>query len=576
MTQRNLIPSSEKPLAVPAAQQTAEVQHRPRHSLIKIPPSFAIATIQKFARYFGVEVEVFFEPDLFSMEKWELRGEGLLKCFIPPEKSKENVFLYPKYCVSIARIYVKKFLTALEEVKPDEFDKNGNPLSWVPLNYTAKQLAENNFDDHDAHLLKEGDLLPPFDSCSDNSQRTDEPSYIATQKIQNRFEEIRKQLDIPPLEFIVRRGKVNKEGFVTGRVWYKIGQSPQRIVITTCPNADWAEIFATCLHELAHPYSKTNKHGRKFRETLVSLAEKIWGTKYFQEVDEVIEESYKIVDKWIASCIRSALKQENPPLIKAEDEEKLAEKISKIKKLRAVGKDQLGKPEGITATALANDLVVKYNLGNHQLHVDIENQDQLVDRFVTIEREVWQRNLAHNVASFCNVFSLHVTKRRNVNNRRKKLHSMHFFGKFEDVVHAEYLYSINRERILRNCQKYLQNKTIYAPGEKLSEKTSFCDSAVEGFSETLNEIKSREIFQRKQNPQSTEAQGYSLIEHDLAKAEQFALEESKKRGLFWASASGKYVNYNQAGYTTGKKLSVVRGLNSQGEPRRLLTVNPDN
>ena len=229
------------------------------------------------------------------------------------------------------------------------------------------------------------------------------------------------------------------------------------------------------------------------KETLVALAERAYGEPFFAEARHRLSESYRELDRWIATCIRAALSEAPPPQTQVPSDGQTARLVSRIRKLRALAAAHPGRPEAITATSLANDLVTRYDLADCEYEVDGTIDDQMVDKWIQLEkRQVWQRMLAHEVAHFSNVFALSFTK----------LARMHFFGKHRDVVAAEYVYHVAANSIKKACEEHMREYKKGPHGKDGAaatrrERISFCDSAVLAFGAKLTRIKQEEAATRK-------------------------------------------------------------------------------
>jgi hypothetical protein len=435
-----------------------------------------------------------------------------------------------------------------------EVDAEGRPLPWVPPRYQTQSLGIADDDGHDAVLLATG-ALPIEPEPTPEFQG---PSSISSDDIRDWFTRLTALTPFKTVPLTIARGSIHKHGFVTGRVWFGADLVPRRVHVTTCPNSDWAEILGCLLHELAHPISCTHGHGEEFKRTLVELAERQWGTRWFAEARARLNESEQSLGYWVASGIRAALRSGDPPVARAGDDGQLARVVTKVRKLRELALDQMGLPEGITATGTANDLVTTYGLGDYRIRIDAGIDDQMVDRWVLLEDiSVWRRDLAHAIATYCDVFSLHRTGQAR----------MHFFGKYADVVSAEYLYSICAAQIDRECERHLdqwkRTRDYLWPGDTRRERTSFCDSAAEAFGEKLKRIAGEELGASRTGEKRDKSAAH-------AAAEEFAREEHAKRGTAWTSGAGKHRVRNDAGRKVGGALQVVRGMASGGGDRRML------
>ena len=391
------------------------------------------------------------------------------------------MFVFPKHTLVVPDSQVWWVLSALEGVKPDRLDPEGRPLPWVPAAPRSSAPVLESGRDDDARV----DDCESLPECP-QPVGDDDGAAIATSTIDAWFAELRETVGFREVPLVVRRGGTDGHGFVGGRVEMTSGFAPRRIVITTCPNADQAEIVATLVHEMAHPLSRSRDHGPAFCATLVELAGRVWGEPYLAGARARLAGAYAIVDRWVTSGARAALAGREPPAGRVCDDGHAARIVSKIAKLWALASDQLGKPEGIGATAMANDLITFYGLDRSQVCTAPTIDDQLTDRWVLLEpRQPWQRTLAHDVARFNSVFSLSMDSKAR----------MHFFGRYSDVVAAEYLCTISIERIKRECATHLAQQRrdgLLPRGEARRASVAFCESAAHAFGRKLERIAAEE------------------------------------------------------------------------------------
>jgi hypothetical protein len=178
----------------------------------------------------------------------------------------------------------------------------------------------------------------------------------------------------------------------------------------------------------------------------------------------------------------------------------------------------------------------------------------MVDRWIILEDSGrWRVSLIHAVSHYFDVFTL----------TSRGQHRVHLFGKYSDIVAAEYLYKICSERIARECAAYLEvwkRQRARRPGEALRQRASFCSSAVWAFQKKLDALS-----QLDRKPGASPAKENVAI----VAAEDFAHGEFQKRGRSWGSGRRGTVILNEAGTAVGSSLEVVRGISSGGEPKRL-------
>jgi len=550
---------------LPAARVLAQVDNVRGQRHVRLPARFARAAALRFLKMYRVEGDVVEGPvdatavgRALGASQWALRvRDWRVRLPIPVTATRVGdglVFAFDKHVIVVATdVAVRDLLYCLEAVKPEELAPDGRPIPWVPEGQASALAAAR--DDDDAVLLAAHEAPPPTPPAS--AAEADD-AHLSSAAIRARFAEVVQRLGLPPIALSLRRGDAPRHGLVTGRVWYRADHVPLRVHLDTCPNADWAEVLATIVHELAHPLSRARGHDEAFKRGAVAIGERLFGEATFAGARARIDRSYHVVDMWLASGIRQSLRGGEPPSAKdveGGDDGQLARILTKIKKLRELAHDQVGRPEGIAATATANDLITTYGLESYSVRIDDEIDDQMVDRWVVFEDgAVWRRLLAHAVAGYCDVFSLAVPAKAR----------MHFFGRREDVIAAEYIYSVSAARIERDCADHLRRwkarrgKTTSA--ETVREKTSFCDCAALEFRKKLVVIGAEEAGRKPDRRADDE----EATTPGLEAAEAFARAEHAKRGSSWSKGGGKTYRENAAGRAAGAAMEVVRGVGSSG------------
>ena len=347
---------------------------------------------------------------------------------------------------------------------------------------------------------------------------------------------------LPAVELEVAREADDRRGFCGGRVWLSATDAaPLRVRLRPCPNSDRAEVAATLVHELAHAVVGRGGHGATFKAELLGLAGRAWGAAYFGSASAA--DPYPAVDRWVASGIRAALDGRAAPTRKTGDAGDTARVVARIRKLRALAADQLGRPEAVSATGRANDLVTMYGLGDYAVEIAAGIDEQLVDRWVRVAaRQVWQRHLAHVVGDFFGVFTLGLAAEAR----------MHFFGRYADVVAAAYLFEVCVGQLERACERHLDawRRAAHRPrGASRRERVAFLDNAVIAFRRKLAD----------QRPPETAAV--------IDRAEDFAWVEHRKRGMAWRRGRTRRVARNEAGAQAGAALDVVRGVGGRAQPQ---------
>jgi hypothetical protein len=550
--------------AAGTSPELAEVVPGIRGSVVRLPPELSRATVRELLRREQLPGSVVMGPaDIAGVgsiapEQWAIIAP-VRHLRLAPEWGPvlvrdglegKAVFVFPRHTLVLPDSQVRWVLSALEGVKPERLDPEGRPLPWVPAVPRSPAPALETGRDDDARVDDREALPECLQPVGD-----DEGAVIATSTIREWFGQLCAAVRFPEVPLIVKRGWTDGRGFVVGSVEMTSRFAPRRIVITTCPNADQAEIVATLVHEMAHPLARSRDHGPAFCRTLVDLAACLWGEPYFAGARASSAGPYAIVDRWVTCGARAALAGREPPARKVCDDGHAARIVSKIAKLWALASDQLGKPEAIGATALANDMITVYGLDRSQVCTAPSIDDQLTDRWVLLEpRQPWQRTLAFDVARFNGVYSL------SMNSKAR----MHFFGRYSDVVAAEYLCVISTERIKRECAAHLEEQRrrgALLRGEARRASVAFCESAAREFGRKLERIAAEES-----------ARSPGPTEHVVAldEARSFARRQLEMRGARVTAGRGREVRHSVEGAEAGRRMQVVRGLDSQGGPPRRL------
>jgi|GEM_PF-1301934 len=554
-----------------AAETIAEVTPLRAGREIHLPPRFARAAVENWLATCRAVFEVIEGPSDAQMtgralgaDEWAIRltsyrWDPKLRAREIQHVGAHVVFIFPKHHVILSATSANHLLQALERVKPEALDVEGRPLPWVPVRYGAQALGAGERDD-DAVLIDDHEPLPThqedFEEVEEGERADPFVAPIRDEEIHGWFEELCRIAKLSP-SLSLARGTVNKLGFTTGRVWSGRDGVPRRVHLTTCPGSDAAEILATIVHELAHPLAGARDHGDSFKLAMISLAERRFGERWFVEARRLAAERHHLVDSWIASGIRAALRGAPVPVARTGDDGQMARVLTKIRKLRELGADQLGRPEGISATAMANDLIVAYGLGGYSVRIDAGIEAQMIDRWVPLQDgAVWRRTLAHGIAKASDVFALALPK----------LARMHFFGTYAAVVGAEYLFSVTEAQIGRECERHLgrwkEARRAARGGDTVRERISFCDAAVLAFCRKLEQIV------REESAAVGETRHARAPSAPLEAAEQFAHEQHEKRGSGWTSGARRATRENESGTRAGRALEILRGgLGSSSEPR---------
>jgi len=447
-------------------------------------------------------------------------------------------WVFPRHCVRLSRSFEPHLRQALDAHTPEVLTDAGVPLPWVPAEAPTTSLGGDRSLEDDVELVAVGvphAALPELDDGP--LDPTDDTRVRAA------FRRICGAAGFGDIPLDIARVTESRDGFVAGRVWLS-KRGPERVRVDIGPNADAAEVWATLLHEVAHGLAPRDGHGRGFKRALVNLASELFGAAFFQVPAAMVGRAHAMVDVWLAVGVRAALNQAPAPTELGGDEAQLAKVVGRIQKLRRLARSQLGTPEGRSACAKANDLLVRWDLGAYSVRLAEGIDDQMCDRWVNIgKRSVWRRQLAFHVAEYCGVFCL----------SRKSRGWMHFFGRYIDVVTAEWFYEIWEAHIIRSADAHIKAYKARGGAKKhtRTERTNFCDSAVYALGQKLEALQARH--------DATAAAEERVVVRSV-RAEAFAAEQFGLRGRRWSSATGKRVTVNAAGMEAGRQAPMGRGV----------------
>ena len=457
----------------------------------------------------------------------------------------EGWWLFPRHCVRIHEGFEHALRRALDQVTPEPLTEAGVPAPWVTAEAPTTRLGGDRNLEEDVETVPEGPVHPPLPPQEAVPlQPDDDPTVRAA------FRRLCARCGFGDVPLDIARPTDSRDGFVAGRVWLS-KRGPERVRVEIGPNADAAEIWATLLHEAAHGLQPARGHGTAFKRALVELAAAEFGPEWFAVARQLLGRAHSAIDIWIAVGVRAALQGGAPPAQEVGDEGQLARVVGRIQKLRRLARSQAGTPEGRSACAKANDLLARWDLGAYSVRLSEGIDDQMCDRWVNIgKRSVWRRQLAFHVASYCGVFCL----------SRKSRGWMHFFGRYVDVVTAEWFYEIWEAHIDRAATAHLKAFKARAHNRSTrTERTNFCDSAVLALSLKLQKLEAAQ-----------EAVGPEAVSVRLTRAEAFAGEQFALRGRRWSSGTGKRVTVNAAGVEAGRNAPMGRGVGGTAGVRGLL------
>ncbi len=455
----------------------------------------------------------------------------------------------PAGALVVSAPHVPVVLQALESVRPEQLDDRGLPLPWVPPAAPTRAMGAGRGLEDDVEVVASAPVLP---TAPAGPRPVLDPRDDASVVGAVHWTAGRAGFGALPVE-LLRPGGV-RDGFVAGRVWLA-PRGPVRMRLELGPNADAAEVWATLLHELAHGLGGGGRHDAAFRRALVELAESVVPEGVFTPCRDRVDGPTPALDAWLALCLRAALRGGPVPAPETGDEGQLARVVARIQKLRRLARSAPGSPEAVSATAVANELLVRWDLGAYQVRLEAGIDEAMCDRWVDIgQRVVWRRTLGFLVAEHCGVFAL----------ARKARGWMHFFGRHADVVTAEWFFEIWTAHIERAADDHIaafkaRRAAGRATGNVRSERTDFCDSAVYGLRQKLQKVDAAsEGADRRERQQR------------LAAARACAAEEHGRRGGGWSAGTGKAVRLHAEGVAAGRAAPMGRGVGRGRGPRGLL------
>lgn len=446
------------------------------------------------------------------------------------------IVVQPASQITLKQPSARRLKQALAAVQPKQ--ANGLPLPWVTPTAATEALGRP---------ADEGDVVVEASALDAAPEGRAATAWLSDAIIRDDLTRIARRLGLPAIPLTIRRGAVHKRGFVTGRVHLR-GSRPLRMIVTTCPNADRAEVAATLLHECVHALTPGAGHAVRFKRRLVESAEAVWGEALFAGARAAISGPYSTIDAWIAVGIRAHLEGRPPPAAIVPGEAAIAVVVRRIQKLRALAHDQLGTPEGCSADARANTLIVTHGLGRYQIALPDDLGAAPCDRWLAVgKRTPWKADVAFAVARFCDVFAL----------SHPQFGGMHLFGRQGDVITAEHLWGVAVEHLERRCAEHMRGWRAANPRQTgsavTSQRIAFLRAAAAGLSEALREALA----------------GEDAAADRLQAAEDFARVEHEKRGMRWRGGGRGRRRRNAAGFEAGKALRLSRAVEG-AEAQRLL------
>jgi hypothetical protein len=187
-------------------------------------------------------------------------------------------------------------------------------------------------------------------------------------------------------------------------------------------------------------------------------------------------------------------------------------------------------------------------LGSYRVKLDAAIDESMCDVWLKLPKTpVWQRQLAFLVARHFGVFALH-----------HRMGWMHLFGRYCDVVTAEYFFHIWKEHIEREADAHIQRERSSVWGDDRNARSirvEFGDSAVYALDLRL------EAMRRASSDTSDDVH---RVRRD---AEHFAEVEHARRGESWGTARAKSISLNRDGMAAGASAPMGRGLQGAQAPK---------
>ena len=215
--------------------------------------------------------------------------------------------------------------------------------------------------------------------------------------------------------------------------------------------------------------------------------------------------------------------------------------LTRILKLKALAKDQAGRPEGETAAELMRKMMLDHSIEEVDLAAADREPDPNIRHDVDLgQRSRWRRYLMANVADYCELTMTHYIRSSKGS----------FWGRASGCVIAEHLMTVLAREIERAADAYMQTyaTTPAEPGfiweSPKTVRFEFCFSAVSAVAAKLAKI--------KQKLADANAAGNALVVSRKADADAFmhatvtGLRKERLPPVF----------HSQPGYEAGARISI--------------------
>lgn len=219
--------------------------------------------------------------------------------------------------------------------------------------------------------------------------------------------------------------------------------------------------------------------------------------------------------------------------------------IRRVLKLRRLAEASCGEPEGISATAMANDLVATWDLFDVRADLDEGKIDKMCDRWVYIgKRQKWRRSLAWAVGAYFDVYIL----------AQRDRGTLHWFGKLSAIEAGLHLFEVAQAHIERCLTEHL--KHWVGDHHVRTEATNFRYSATYGLGQKLSKLKADEA--------SGAVGETALVAYSFEAARTFAQEMAAKRGKKFRRGRKSKWSLNDAGVSAGRSVPMGRAIGGRG------------
>jgi hypothetical protein len=220
--------------------------------------------------------------------------------------------------------------------------------------------------------------------------------------------------------------------------------------------------------------------------------------------------------------------------------------VERIRRALAIAKDQSGKPEGDTASRLAENMLRAHAISMAEVS-DAESRasDPMMRReFDLGARSNWRRRLIWAVAQHCAL----------VGHYQRNATAFVLFGHSSSIAVAEYLYDVIIRQVVAEADRYGNGlPSWHGRGQKHKLHNDFCHSAVTAIDHRLRAMRS--------GGATADPTGTALVLSRAKAAETFMHEKIGKLG----KGRARGTNWNAEGHEAGKRVRIVDGVEARAE-----------